>query len=151
MKLLLQISPLNVLIAKAIEQLSDLILFHIWVTFVVADHSLMKSLSLVFKTTETPGFLFKFWEVLLILPRFSFCVYFGCSPRILILAVFWFAHLGELSLSFSHLGDLLALITCILRNIYLHPQTVPPNFNCLLHFLHFRVPETWYSAWNSLF
>lgn len=55
----------------------------------------MKSLSLVFKTTETPGFLFKFWEVLLILPRFSFCVYFGCSPRILILAVILICSFGR--------------------------------------------------------
>lgn len=39
MKLLLQMSLPIVLIAEANEQLSDLILFDIWVTFVVADHS----------------------------------------------------------------------------------------------------------------
>lgn len=109
----------NTFTAKANTHLSDLI----WVTFVVTDHSLLKPSSLVSKTMETPGFLFKSWEVLLILSyRFLFlCLYFGCgcSPSILTLAVFSFAHLGELSLILTP-GESPDCNYMYAKNIYLY-------------------------------
>lgn len=66
--------------------------------------------------------LFKFWEVLLILPfKFLFVhyildvdVFSGFSTWLYSYLLTW-----ESSLSFSPVGDLLALITCILGNNYL--------------------------------
>ena len=100
----------NISITKVNEHLSDLILLDIYLTFVVADHSLLKFPSLVSMTMEAPSFLFQVLRD----PsnsslRFLFlCLYFGsgCSPRILIFAVFLSIHLWELSfslfLSLSH-------------------------------------------------
>lgn len=125
-------------------------MIYIWVTYLV-DHFLLKSPFLVSMTIDAPGFLFKSWEVLLTLPYgFLFlCLYFGseCSPRILILAVFSSAHLGELALSFSQLGNFLALIKCMLNNTYLYLCT---QSNCLQDSLHSDVLDIWNSVYPRL-
>ena len=107
--------------------------------------SLLKPSSLASKTMGTPSFLLKSWEFLLLLSyRFLFpaCT---LNVKVLLMVSPWqYTHLltWESSLSFSHLGNLLAINYMQAKNIHLYIYFQTPTAYWTFSILMSTRPKT---------